>query len=149
MNVLSANERAVLLAHLSNEASDDILLDAVQASIDARRRMREDMASVAKTLRVNTAPVVPAAVVNKPITPTEEPAASATEAEKEEPPGEAAARVTQPTKDMILRKLQSGPATAAAINQFINGKSSNTQRVLKRLWVTGVVLYENGHFKQA
>lgn len=142
MNVLTATERSALLAHLSNEASDDILLDAVRAVIDSRTRMREDMASIAKALKINsTAPVK--AVEQKPVA-AEEPKA---EAKNDEPPGEAAARVSTQTKDIVLRKLQTGPATAAAINQFINGKSSNTQKVLKRMWATNLISYADGYFK--
>lgn len=150
-NPLTAGAREVLLAYLSKHAPDDSLLEAVLTTMHWQERIKSDLAEARKLLP-KTAPTAAGAAI------TMQPATQPTDTKKSvpesnvivqniiEPPGEAAARVGANARMGILRYLHSRSASAADINQYLNGVQLNTNRLLKRLWQTGALGYDGEKF---
>jgi hypothetical protein len=133
VNYLSATERQTLLALLSEQASDYILLRACESTVDERIQMRIDMTEISKAVK-KVPPPTPAATAAKPVVI---PSTS-----NVEPSGEAAARITNGSKEAILAALSTGPLTASAINTAIKGKADNTSRLLKLLWTRKEISFD-------
>lgn len=166
INLLTEDERRLLVDELAQSASDDILLNAVDQAHESRSNMSREMAEF--KARRNKRMAIQGGSSLKNVTDD----ALATEgklvstigtADVEiklgvatlelknpitfvEPPGEAAARVTTPTIEAIMRKLQGGPAKLEDINRFISGKMDNTPRVLKLLCSRGKLAYDGQLF---
>jgi hypothetical protein len=155
-NLLTDDERRLLLEELSINASDDILLNAVEQANDMRANISKDMSEfkVRRNKRLaaqGQISTVAAAAQAETAAPIDQIVGVVVAAEQpklgnKEPPGETAARVTTPTLEAVKRKLQGGPAAADDINRFIGGKLDNTQRVLKLLWARGVVGFDGTKF---
>lgn len=133
VNYLSANERQTLLALLSEQASDYILLRACESTVDERIQMRIDMTEISKAVKKVPPPTPTTAVVKPIVMPSTSNVA---------PSGEAAARITSGSKDAILEALRSGPLAVSAINTAIKGKADNTSRLLKLLWTRKEISFD-------
>lgn len=142
-NFLTASEREVLLALLSDEAPDYILLRACESTVEEQKNMREDMRNISKSRGINPTKLMLGLPQDEPLSTTvKSPKLNVVEATNVEPPGDAAARITPQSREVILQRLTESPATPAVINRDIKGKTENTSRLLKRLWVLGEVTFD-------
>lgn len=140
-NLLSSDERQLLLAELERFATDDILLAAIGESQSERARHSAEMTAIKKkrnsgspTLLAQSKDVEQKSVVESAVIYTE-------------PPSEAAARVTTATVETIRKLLNaSNGAALADINTKLKSTASNTERVLKLLWKRGVVVYDGERY---
>lgn len=141
LNLLSNDERQLLLNELEQHASDDILLSAVAEAKAARQRMSSDLAEFKKQRNKGTPTLLTQSKDNESKIVVESIVVYV------EPPGEAAARVTAATVTAVTKMLNtSDDATLAEINTRLKGTQSNTERVLKLLWKRKLVLYDGERY---
>lgn len=135
-NLLTDDERRLLIDELSSFAPDYVLLNAVAETVEIRANINKDMTEF-KTRR-NKRLAVQQSAPDAPVITTP-PVKETPIASNVVPPGEAAARVTTPTVEAVKRRLSDSSATLEDINRFIGGKLDNTVRVLKLLWSRGAI----------
>jgi len=123
-NLLTADERIILLNILTSEATDEILLDAVTQTTESRKRCSSDMKDVKLRAPKPAAP--------KPSKDT----ATIT------PPGVIQSRLDKKVVENIIRHLtKDGPDTAANITRGINGRAGQTSNYLCTLVNRGTLKY--------
>lgn len=140
-NLLSNDERQILLIELERFASDEILLAAVNETQAERMRQHHEMTAIKKK-RNSGSPTL----LTQSIKVAEEIKIEVTETQAVkfiEPPGEAAARVVTATtgKIMDILQMQKG-STIVELNRCISGRLDNTERVLKLLWKRNLVVFD-------
>ena len=147
---LTAAEREFLIAQISKHATDQALISFAEQSLTDAQNMRSDMTALAKQANVNPLSLRKEAVKaqaadEKPQAQPPAPAViseAALEGINVAPAGEAASRILSTTRADIVRRLQKSPATIAQLNQTINGRVANTQRLMRRLWDLKVVRFD-------
>lgn len=140
-NLLSSDERQLLLIELERFATDDILLAAIGESQSERARHSAEMTAIkikrnrgSPTLLTQPKDTEPKIVIESSVVYVE-------------PPGEIAARVTAATVETIRKLLNASNGTALAdINTKLKSTASNTERVLKLLWKRGIVVYDGDRY---
>lgn len=140
-NLLSSDERQLLLIELERFATDDILLAAIGESQSERARHSAEMTAIKKkrnsgspTLLTQSKDTEPKIVIESSVVYVE-------------PPGESAARVTASTVEAVSKILNaSNGVVLADINTKLKSTLSNTERVLKLLWKRGVVVYDGERY---
>lgn len=146
LNLLSNDERQLLLNELELHASDDILLSAVAEAKAARQRMSSDLAEFKKqrnkgtpTLLTQSKDTEAKIVVELESAPTKKVYV--------EPPNESAARVLSTTTEIIIGVLNASDGVVLAeINKQLKSTLDNTERVLKLLWKRKLVLYDGERY---
>jgi hypothetical protein len=125
--LLTDTERSTLLAYITECATDEMLIAAVESVQAAREFVSSSMKSIRAKL--------PTKAVSKPLPAySEEAVPKPIEPENATPPGTASSRVGGTTEQSITRLLGSKAASESEINDFLKGKLSNTRSVLKLLW---------------
>lgn len=137
-NLLTDDERRLLIDELSTFAPDYVLLNAVAETVEIRANISKDMTEF--KARRNKRLAIQQTVPDTPVVAIPPPVKEVAMANVS-PPGEVAARVTTPTVEAVKRRLSDSSATLEDINRFIGGKLDNTVRVLKLLWSRGAIGY--------
>lgn len=137
MKLKSDEQRVEMLAYLSTHASLDELIELVSNVVERKKRYLEDYRRLSQMIERPTSAVsAPTTQSKEPVqTPVEEKAVT-------EPPGTAAGRIGAATKIAINKVLSQGPLSPRDINARINGKTDNTNSLLKLLWKRGEVKWD-------
>lgn len=135
MKILNEEKRAKIIQYLQNNASDQTLLDAVSDTLDQINRANDSFKRVHEKLDVKAKP----AKETQQETPQET-------TQGPEPVGKAAGRIGAKSLAEIKYALAKGPLAPRDINAAINGKSDNTNALLKLLWQRGVVTWDGTRF---
>jgi hypothetical protein len=138
-NLLTDDERSLLLDELRVHATDDILLNAVSEVAELKARVTADISQFRARRRKQLE------VSGGFNTPAEPPAPLPVVTEKV-PPGDAAARVTTPTLNTVKHVLGKSPATAETINLHLKGRLPNTVSMLKLLWQRKIVAFNGTEY---
>lgn len=143
MKVLTNAERVKLITYLGNFASDQILLDAVSDTIGQISHSKSEYKRLASQLNVGRE-----TSASEPDKKTEvkEDVLSTTESEGPEPPGTAAGRIGAKSLAEIKAVLSKGPLSPRDINAGINGKTDNTNALLKLLWTRKVLKWDGTRY---
>lgn len=149
ISVLGATERSVLLEYLSKYLTDSELVALVSNIQSERERTKSDARAAAKRMGPNVATALDEhkEAASKTLTPADEAPAPVSKVVKlVEPPGEAAARITEASVKAILERLKKPEATLEAINKELKGKMDNTQRLLKLMWVRKQIVFNGSEY---
>lgn len=152
-DILNENDRKVLCDYLAENAPDELLLRAVEDTREHRKFVQDEFEGVRKY--IGAGKFFPSTGQVKTTVQPYLTQSSEDDTKKQlslvesvnqkssntEPPGTPVKRIGSGTLAQITRKLQEGPATLAAINQFINGNQSNTQSILRLMWDRKQVRY--------
>jgi hypothetical protein len=148
-NLLSAEERIILLALLSDEASDDILLEAVRQSTNGRQRCREEMAEISKhclkTEKASIAKDAAAPAAKNATVPAQITLPKVSVA----PPGVVQTKLNKQIVVSLLNHLtRTGPDTAANITRAINGRAGQTSNYLCTLVHRGTLTFDGKNYSK-
>lgn len=149
-DILLPQDRKVLCEYLLENATDEIILRAVQDSKEYRMNVQSDFEGVRKFIGPSRFFNSPAAkqpsVTMETVQAAKVAVATTPKTSEYEPPGTPAKRIGSSTLEQIKRLLTKKPATIEDINICINGTISNTASLMKLLWVRKTVGYNNKEF---
>lgn len=150
-NLLTDDERSLLLDELRIHATDDILLNAVSEVAHLKTRVSADIAEFRARRRKQLE--VSSKLNTRDDSPTPLPVITETSAtpynaktKLSTPPGQAAARVTTPTLNTVKHVLGKAPATAETINLHLKGRLPNTVSMLNLLWQRKIVAFNGTEY---
>lgn len=151
MKILSDTDRVKLITYLSTFATDQILLDAVSDTVEQISRSKAEFKRLSTQLgvkehsgheiRADKKVDTDALEVSQPTTTT-------TRLEPE-PPGTAAGRIGAKSLAEIKTVLSKGPLSPRDINAGINGKTDNTNALLKLLWTRKILKWDGTRYDLA
>lgn len=147
INELTESERALFVDYISKFLPDDRLVMLVEEIQEARTQTRKDMRACAKTMGENPVSAMIKHEEHKERTPlvaaiTNEQAADiVTKKPFIQPLGEAAARITESSREKIMSLTKNGN-TFENIHKVLGGKPDNTHRLLKLLYTRQLVKFD-------